>query len=67
MAEPEPIDVRTVEPGTKLMLADNSLVEVTQNPADGYWVLARYLTVAGEASSDGKEAMIFWSDIVGKI
>jgi len=67
MTEPEPIDVRTVEPGTKLKLLDDSVVEVTQNPADGYWVLARYLASPGEPSRAGKEDMIFWSDIVGKI
>lgn len=67
MAEPEPIDVRTVEPGTKLLLADDSVVEVTENPSDGYWVLARYLSAPGEPSRDGKEEMILWSDIVGKI
>lgn len=33
---PEPIDIRTVEPGTRLKLLDDSVVEVTQNPADGY-------------------------------
>jgi len=67
MAAPEQIDIRTVEPGTRLKLLDDSVVEVTDNPADGYWVLGRYLASPGEPSREGKEEMIFWSDIVGKI
>ncbi len=67
MTAPEPIDIRTVEPGTRLKLLDDSVVEVTENPADGYWVLGRYLASPGEPSREGKEDMIFWSDIVGKI
>jgi hypothetical protein len=67
MAAPEQIDIRTVEPGTRLELLDNSVIEVTDNPADGYWVLGRYLVSPGEPSREGKEEMIFWSDIAGKI
>jgi hypothetical protein len=64
---PEYIDVRTLEPGTRLRLSDDSVVEVTENPADGYWVLGRYLTSPAEPSREGKEEMIFWSDIVAKV
>ena len=64
---PEYIDVRTIEPGTKLRLSDDSVVEVTENPADGYWVLGRYLISPAEPSREGKEEMIFWSDIVAKV
>jgi hypothetical protein len=67
MTAPEQIDIRTVEPGTRLKLLDDSVVEVTDTPADGYWVLGRYVTSPGEPSRQGKEEMIFWSDIVGKI
>ena len=67
MTAPEPIDIRTVERGTRLKLLDDSVVEVTENPADGYWVLGRYLASPVEPSREGKEEMIFWSDIVGKI
>ena len=67
MTAPEQIDIRTVEPGTRLKLLDDSVVEVTENPADGYWVLGRYLITPGEPSRQGREEMIFWSDIVGKI
>lgn len=67
MMTPEYIDIRTVKAGTRLKLSDDSVVEVTQNPADGYWVLGRYLTSPAEPGRKGKEDMIFWSDIVGKI
>jgi len=67
MTTPEYIDVRTIRPGTKLKLSDDSVVEVTQNPEDGYWVLGRYLISPAERSREGKEDMIFWSDIVEKM
>jgi hypothetical protein len=66
MTTPEYVDVRTVKPGTRLKLADDSEIEVTQNPEGGYWVLARYLSSPSEPSREGKEEMIFWGDIVGK-
>jgi len=67
MAIGDYIDVRTVKAGARLKLADDSVVEVTQNPEDGYWVLGRYLTSPAEPAREGKEEMIFWSDIVGQI
>jgi hypothetical protein len=67
MAMSDYIDVRTVKAGTRLKLADDSVVEVTQNPEDGYWVLGRYLASPAEPAREGKEDMIFWSDIVGKL
>jgi hypothetical protein len=67
MPIPDYIDVRTVRPGTRLQLADGSVIEVTQNPEDGYWLLGRYLESPTEPTREGKEDMIFWSDIVAKI
>ena len=61
------IDVRTLKAGTRLKLVDDSLVELTQNPEDGYWILGRYLTSPQEPSRVGKEEMVLWSDIVEKI
>jgi hypothetical protein len=60
----EYIDVRTLNTGTRLKLTDSSLVQVTENPQDGYWILGRYLTSPEEPSRVGKEEMILWSDIV---
>lgn len=57
------IDVRTLKAGTRLELVDDSLVELTQNPEDGYWILGRYLTSPQEPWRVGKEEMILWSDI----
>jgi hypothetical protein len=67
MAAQEYVDIRTVEPGTKLRLVDDSVVEVTENPADGYWILGRYLTSPSEPSREGKVEMVLWSDIVARI
>jgi hypothetical protein len=63
---PDYIDVRTVRPGTRLQLADGSVIEVTQNPEDGYWLLGRYLVSPADPAREGKEDMIFWSDIVAE-
>ena len=58
------VEVRTVSPGTKLRLTDGSIVEVTQNPEDGYWIIARYIESPEEPSRVGSEDTVFWSDIL---
>ena len=60
------IEVRTVEPGSRFKLADGSIVEVTANPGDGYWIVARYLSSPAGASQAGKEEPVFYQDIVGR-
>jgi hypothetical protein len=58
------INVRTLEPGTRVALADGSLVEVVSNPRDGIWLFARYLSSPGNDSLVGTEEMIFAQDVV---
>ena len=60
------IEVRTVPAGTRLQLADDSIVEVSTNPADGYWLLCQYLESPSDPGRVGSQEMILWSDIVGK-
>ena len=58
------INVRLLEPGTRLALADGSIVEIVSNPKDGIWVFARYLASPRDASLVGTEDMIFAQDVV---
>jgi hypothetical protein len=58
------INVRLLEPGTRLALADGSTVEVVSNPRDGIWVFARYLSSPRDVALVGTEDMIFAQDVV---
>lgn len=58
------INLRLLEPGTKIGLSDGSTAEVVSNPLDGVWVFARYLFSPSDASLIGTEEMIFAQDVV---
>jgi len=58
------INVRTLEPGTRVALTDGSTVEIVSNPKDGIWVFARYLSAPRDTSLVGTEEMVFAQDMV---
>ncbi len=58
------INLRLLQPGTKIGLSDGSIAEVVSNPLDGVWVFARYLSSPSDATLVGTEEMIFAQDIV---
>jgi hypothetical protein len=58
------INLRLLQPGTNIVLADGSVAEVVSNPLDGVWVFARYLSCTHDAALTGTEEMIFAQDIV---
>jgi hypothetical protein len=60
----EPINIRTLEPGTRIALVDGATAEIVSNPADGVWVFARYLSSPDDSGRVGSEDMIFAQDIV---
>ena len=60
----EVINLRLLQPGTRIGLSDGSIVEVVSNPLDGVWVFARYLSSPSDATLVGTEEMIFAQDIV---
>jgi len=60
----EPINIRLLGPGTRVVLEDGAVAEVVSNPLDGVWVFARYLTSPGDPGRVGSEEMIFAQDIV---
>ena len=58
------INVRLLEPGTRVALADGSTVEVVSNPKDGIWLFGRYLSSPRDGTLVGTEEMIFAQDVV---
>jgi hypothetical protein len=60
----EPINIRSLEPGTRVVLENGAVAEIVSNPADGVWVFARYLISPDDPGKLGTEDMIFAQDIV---
>jgi hypothetical protein len=60
----DPINVRDLAVGTRVMLASGAEVEIVSNPGDGVWVFARYLSPAADPAMAGEEEMIFAQDVV---
>ena len=60
----DPINVRDLAVGTRLMLGTGAEVEIVSNPKDGVWLFARYLSSADDPAMVGEEEMIFAQDIV---
>ncbi len=58
------INLRLLEPGTKIGLADGATATVVSNPQDGVWIFARYLSSPEDPSQVGTEDMVFAQDIV---
>ena len=60
----EPINVRLLAAGTRIVLDDGAVAKVVSNPLDGVWVFARYLSSPDDPTRVGSEEMIFAQDIV---
>ena len=58
------VNIRDLQPGTRVALVDGAEAEIVSNPADGVWVFARYLTSPADPARVGSEDMIFAQDIV---
>ncbi len=63
-----PINVRDLAPGTSIVLAGGAEAEIVDNPGDGIWLFARYLSSPRDPALIGREEMIFAQDVlaVGK-
>src|SRR5215469_7605895 len=59
----EPVNIRLLGPGTRVILDDGATAEIVSNPLDGVWVFARYLS-SSDSAKIGREEMIFAQDIV---
>jgi hypothetical protein len=60
----DPINVRELAVGTRVMLGTGAEVEIVSNPEDGVWLFARYLSSADDPAMVGQEDMIFAQDVV---
>jgi hypothetical protein len=59
----EPVNIRSLGPGTRIVLEGGAIAEILSNPSDGVWVFARYLTSPDDPARVGSEEMIFAQDI----
>ena len=59
-----PINIRDLAPGTSVVLVNGAEAEIVDNPRDGMWLLARYLSSPRDATLVGQEEMIFAQDVV---
>ena len=60
----DPINVRDLAVGTRVVLGTGAEVEIVSNPRDGVWLFARYLSSADDPAMVGEEEMIFAQDVV---
>jgi hypothetical protein len=60
----DPVNVRDLPVGTRVMLGSGAEVEIVSNPRDGVWLFARYLSSADDPTMVGQEEMIFAQDVV---
>jgi hypothetical protein len=58
-----PINIRDLAAGTRVVLATGVEAEIVSNPEDGIWLFARYLS-ASDPAMIGQEEMIFAQDVV---
>ena len=60
----DPINIRDLAVGTRVVLGDGAEVEIVSNPRDGVWLFARYLSSATTRRWSAQEEMIFAQDVV---
>jgi hypothetical protein len=60
----DPINIRGLAAGTRVVLATGAEAEIVSNPGDGIWLFARYLSSAADPAMIGQEDMIFAQDVV---
>jgi hypothetical protein len=59
----DPVNVRVLAAGTRVVLASGAEIEIVSNPGDGVWLFGRYVA-SGDAAMVGEEEMIFAQDVV---
>ncbi|MBO0736410.1 MAG: hypothetical protein J2P48_07560 [Alphaproteobacteria bacterium] len=60
----EPVNIRLLQPGTRVVLEGGATAEIVSNPQDGVWVFARFLTSPDDPDRIGSEEMVFAQEIV---
>ena len=64
---PGGIFVRDLEPGTKLRIRGDAVVELILNANDGGWVFARYVESKDDPDLEGTEDWIFFGDVIEEV
>jgi hypothetical protein len=60
----DPINIRDLAVGTKVVLTGGAEAEIVDNPKDGVWLFARYLSSPSDPALVGAEEMVFAQDVV---
>jgi hypothetical protein len=60
----DPINIRDLAVGTRVLLGTGAELEIISNPKDGVWLFARYVSSADDPALVGDEEMIFAQDVV---
>jgi hypothetical protein len=60
----DPVNVRTLPVGARVVLGSGAEAEIVSNPGDGVWLFGRYLACVDDPGMVGTEAMIFAQDVV---
>ena len=59
------VNLMEIVVGDRIVIAEDALGEVVDNPRDGSWVIVRYLTCPEDESKVGQEEPVFAEDVVG--
>ena len=60
----EIVNIRLLEPGTKVRLSNDATGEVVTNFNDGVWITVRFLTSPEDPSLEGTEDMVFAQEVM---
>jgi hypothetical protein len=60
----DPINIRDLAIGTRVVLSTGAGAEIVANPKDGVWLFVRYLSSADDPAVVGTEEMVFAQDVV---
>lgn len=65
--DPGQINLRELVPGDRLRLSEDTVVQVINNPEDGMWIRARYVSVPSNPTIEGTEEQIFVGDVIERL
>jgi hypothetical protein len=60
----DPVNIRDLAVGTRVLLSNGVEAEILSNPGDGVWLFGRCLSAVDDTARPGEEEMIFAQDIV---
>jgi hypothetical protein len=60
----DPVNIRALAVGMRVVLSSGAEVEIVSNPGDGVWLFGRYHASTGDPTMVGEEEMIFAQDVV---